>query len=446
MATTVPGEPRTASAKQAARLAEWLSAPGLRFASPAVQADFMERAQAWIDAVHLRKSRRVQVMLVLNFYPLAYAGMTPHDAMYDSTRLAAAVRKFNTDFRPDFGASVMNYPGKMFDILDYKLYRWPGHGVDESMPFQCVESDYMHADEYEQLLADPSGYFMRSYLPRVFGALAPFQTLSPFTDLLEIPFVTGWMRRLASPEVQEALSKLQAAGQAALEWSTTCAALDAGIVGDLGMPRLGGGYTKAPFDTLADTLRGTRQAMLDMFRQPERLLTAVERWVPLAIDMGVRNANASRNPMVHIPLHKGAHGFMSDQDFKKFYWPTLRAVILGLIEEGVVPYLFVEGSYDERLDVIADSGIPARSSVWLFDKSDMRQVKRKIGSWACIAGNVPVSMLQAGTPAEVSDYVKRLIDDVGQDGGFVLANGASLDHARPENLHAMIDTCKSYGV
>jgi len=42
--------------------------------------------------------------------------------------------------------------------------------------------------------------------------------------------------------------------------------------------------------------------------------------------------------------------------------------------------------------------------------------------------------------------VKDLIDNVGQDGGYAMATGAVLDHAKPENLHVMFDTCKEYGV
>ena len=59
---------------------------------------------------------------------------------------------------------------------------------------------------------------------------------------------------------------------------------------------------------------------------------------------------------------------------------------------------------------------------------------------------MPVSMLKAGTPQDVENYVKRLLDDVAQDGGFILSTGAVLDDATPENLHAMIDAGKEYGV
>jgi uroporphyrinogen-III decarboxylase len=172
----------------------------------------------------------------------------------------------------------------------------------------------------------------------------------------------------------------------------------------------------------------------------------LERIVPVAVQMGVQTASGQDNPFVFIPLHKGADGFMSTADFKKFYWPTLKATLIGLINEGMVPYLFVEGGYNHRLDVIADPEIPAASSYWTFDKTDMQAVKRKLGGWAAFGGNVPNSMLHAGTPEQVAAYVKHLIDTVAVDGGYALAAGAVVDEAKPENLQAMFDTCKVHGV
>jgi uroporphyrinogen-III decarboxylase len=82
----------------------------------------------------------------------------------------------------------------------------------------------------------------------------------------------------------------------------------------------------------------------------------------------------------------------------------------------------------------------------MFDRTDMKEVHRRFKGWACFGGNVPVSMLKAGKPADVEDYVKRLLDDVAGDGGFILSTGAVLDDALPENLHALIRTGKEYGV
>jgi hypothetical protein len=79
---------------------------------------------------------------------------------------------------------------------------------------------------------------------------------------------------------------------------------------------------------------------------------------------GWRATSATGVPIVFIPLHKGADGFMSDKDFKTCCWPTLKAVIIGLVNEGCVPFMFVEGGYNQRLDVIArDPDIPAGSTI-----------------------------------------------------------------------------------
>jgi uroporphyrinogen-III decarboxylase len=60
--------------------------------------------------------------------------------------------------------------------------------------------------------------------------------------------------------------------------------------------------------------------------------------------------------------------------------------------------------------------------------------------------NLPSSLLIAGKPEEIKVHVMRLIDNVGQDGGYILSTGATVDNAVAANLHAMIDTCKEYGV
>ena len=92
------------------------------------------------------------------------------------------------------------------------------------------------------------------------------------------------------------------------------------------------------------------------------------------IKAGVASCKATGHIMPFIPLHKGADGFMSDEQFRRFYWPTLRKVIIGLINEGIVPQLFAEGGYNQRLDVISD--IPRGKVVWWFDLTDMARAKK----------------------------------------------------------------------
>jgi len=428
------------------RARQWKFPEGVEFASPAVAEGYQRRVQMLLDAVQLRKPERIPVCPSAGYFPFGYAGVTPYEAMYNYERLGFALKKYNADFLPDARAGSLLYgPGKVLEILDYKLYRWPGHGLPPTTPFQYNEGEYMLADEYPLLNTDPTDFFLRRYLPRVFGVLDAWQNMDTLTDMLELPYTGPTIVPFGLPQVQEACKKLMEAGTAALEWIQACAAIDRWTLTTLGLPGLAGGFSKAPFDMVGDTMRGTKAVLLDMYRQPKMVQAAVERFVPVAVDCGVRSAKKARNPLIFMPLHKGADAFLSDKDFKTFYWPTLKAVILGLVKEGLVPYLFVEGSYKKRLDVITDPDIPAGTTFWLFDQIDLREVKKRFAGWACFGGNVPVSLMKAGTAEQITTLVKGLIDDVGRDGGYILSTSAPMYDSSAENVHALIDTCKTYG-
>ena len=84
--------------------------------------------------------------------------------------------------------------------------------------------------------------------------------------------------------------------------------------------------------------------------------------------------------------------------------------------------------------------------MWMVDQTDMAKAKETLGKNACLIGNVPSSMLGLATPDEVKAYCKKLIDTAGKGGGFIMGNGAFFDEAKPENVKAMVDFTKEYGV
>jgi hypothetical protein len=431
--------------KYETRFKIWMNPEGVEFA-PGAEQTFKERTTMIKDALELKKPSRVPICPMIGFFPAFHGGITAEEAMYDYNKLGVAMRKFHEDFPADSMTSAFLIgPGKIFEILDYRLYKWPGHGCAPNTPYQCWEAEYMNADEYDLLINDPSNFWMRVYLPRIFGALKPWQMLSPLTDLIELPFVGASLIPIGIPEVQESFKKYLEAGQAAMEWIGAIAAIDGGNMATFGAPAIMGGFCKAPFDTLGDTLRGTEPLMLDLFRRPAKVHQAMEVLTPLNIEMGVRTATANKCPFVFIPLHKGADGFMSNKQFAEFYWPYLKRVILGLIEEGCVPMPFVEGGYNQRLEFLADPEIPTGKTLWFFDTTDMVKVKETLHGKSCYAGNIPGSLFKAGTPAQVEEYVKDLIGKVGKDGGFILSNGAVLDDAHPDNFKAMFDAGLKYG-
>ena len=436
--------------KQEELFQRWLSPKDpegndIKYKSPQAEKVHKERVTRLKDAIQLKKlPDRVPVIPMLSFFPAFYAGLTPQEAMYDYDKLYAAGKKYLLDFDPDVSSGIgIAAPGKVFDILDYKQYAWPGHGVSPNHSYQCLEKEYMTADEYDGLIKDPSHFFANTYLPRIFGKLDGFKMLPSLTSFQELPFVGPNMIPFGLPPVQEAYKTMLEAGAEALKWAGAVGAFNNEMI-SLGFPAGAGGFTKVPFDTLGDTLRGTRGIMIDIYRQPEKVIEAMEAITPLMIDMGTSATQMAGNPLVMIHLHKGADGFLSDAQFKKFYWPHFKKLLMGLIEEGCVPMSFVEGSYNTRLEIIRD--VPKGTTYWTFDATDMAKAKKALGDVACIGGNVPTDLLSVGTVSQVKDYVKNLIDACGKGGGFIMANGVAADDVKPENMKAMIDCTKEYGV
>jgi len=429
--------------KREERFKRWLSPPDAKFASPEYEKAYKARVTRIIKAIKLEEPDRVPVHLPASLFPAYYAGGTLQKVMYDYEELRRAWKKYLHEFDMDMylGPSLV-FPGRVFEAIDYKLYKWPGHGLPSDAPlYQYVEGEYMKADEYDAFIRDPSDFLMRTYLPRIVGAFEPFRKLSRLTPMVGIPL--GFITPYSMPDVQAALKTLMDASKETAEWRSVVEDVDREAL-SLGFPSLFGGGASAPFDAIGDMLRGTQGIFIDMYRQPEKIMEAMEKMIPLTIDSAVAAANASGVPIAGMALHKGTGGFMSNKQYENFYWGPMKKVMMGMINEGLVPMPFAEGNYEPRLEIISD--LPKGSAVWWFEQMDMARAKEVLGDTACIAGNVPASVLLTGTPQEVKEYCRKLIEVAGKGGGFILTGGSDINKGNPENLRAMMEAAKEYGV
>ena len=141
-------------------------------------------------------------------------------------------------------------------------------------------------------------------------------------------------------------------------------------------------------------MRGLRGIFLDMYRNPDKLLAAIDHVTPMMIGMAIAQCEMTGCPGVFIPLHKGSDGFLSLDQFEKFYWPSLKKMILALIDHGLTPCPFFEGIHTKRLDYYAD--LPKGKVLGFFDSTDIYQAKEKLGGKMCMSGFMPLSLLQTG--------------------------------------------------
>jgi hypothetical protein len=113
------------------------------------------------------------------FISAACTGVPLGKIMYDYNMLCQVTLNFLRDFETDmYHGPDLAFPEKVFERIDYISHKWPGHGLASDAPtYQFVEGEYMKADEYDNLISDPTDFWLRTYLPRIAKAFEPFRRL-----------------------------------------------------------------------------------------------------------------------------------------------------------------------------------------------------------------------------------------------------------------------------
>jgi hypothetical protein len=423
------------------------AAQQVEFASPEAEARYKATVERLIAVFDVREPDRVPVSANAGQLALEAAGLDYYTAMYQPEKALEAARIFNREHAEYLDtytpSAFFSMPASAFDLLDNRLYAYPGHGMSaDARGYQYIEGEYMLPEEYDALIRDPSDFWLRTFFPRVYGVFAPLASVDPLTDVTEI--FAMQLPALARPDVQAMLQRLLDAGKELARYKeiNLREMAEAAAEGHASVPP--GGFAKAPFDTLGDTLRGTRGIMVDMLRQPDKLLEALDVVADLTITSLLGSPVVAGGIMVGFPLHKGADGWMSEDQFLTFYWPSLKKVMNALIADGLKVSLFAEGSYNTRLDLLNE--FPRSAVHWIFDRTDMAKAKRILGADCSLQGNVPASLLVMGSPEEVKAESRRLIEICAPGGGYILGPGAIPESPKLENLRAMAEAAREYGV
>jgi hypothetical protein len=422
------------------RLDHWQNAP-VEFVNSEAESNYKERICRLRKAYDLEHPDRIiaDISMGAGEFALRRKGITGKDIVYNHEKLREPLLEFHDEFQPDTSVGMLPYPGKVMDMLGYKTYIWGGQKLPDSTVIQAVEGEYMTGDEYEDFIADPTDFWLKTYLPRVLGELDPMSMLPDFPRISEIVDIIDLVLPFGTQPFQAMLKKLIEAGDELMKM-LPIVGKTAAMITAAGFPRMGLNIVKTPFDYLGDTLRGTKGILTDMYRRPNELLAACERYVPILIKSIVRASDRNAAPCAMYVLHKGADGFMSPEQFEKFYWPTWKEVMLGLYEEGITSYLFIEGSYNTRLENLAE--MPEKSLLCHFDLTDMRRAKEILSDKFTIAGNVPASLMSTGTTDEVRAYCGNLVELFQDAPGYIMAFGCGFEMTTAEKIHAFQDSVK----
>ncbi len=192
--------------------------------------------------------------------------------------------------------------------------------------------------------------------------------------------------------------------------------------------------------------RSMTEFMKDLYYRPEKPLEAMQRITDDYIKRTIRLCKIMKDKMVFLAEERSSTTFFPPKIFEKFWMPFTEQIVNALWDNGIVTWFHLDTSFDGNFKYF--KRLPRGSAVLALDgTSDIFLAKKILNDHLCLAGDVQAALLSVGTPAQVESYVKKLIDKVGGNGGYILSSGCELPVAiKMENFKAMIQTGKTYGL
>ena len=403
---------------------------------------YKERQQLIDDSLALKPTKRMVNAIRVNYWPFYEYGVTLADCMRDYDKANEAFIRFHREFSPDVASMCSaNSPSKVYEIAGLKTVRYPGDakGLDVNAPYQYIEFETMLEDEYDEYLDTPETFAIRKFMPRTAEIFEPLTKINWMANCTRI---TGFVDAFSTPEMLEMYKKFEEIAEVKKDYREHTAALKKAII-EMGYPFISGTGSAMAFDMLADTLRCTMGFFADILLQPDNIKRTLDIFVEYHIQSSLAQCKATGCRYAWVMLHKAFDGFISDETYRDLYWPYLKKWALAMIDAGYIPVLFTEGSYTTRLKYLAE--LPEGKCLIHFEEVDFKEAKRILGGKNCMMGGFPNQLLMMGTPQQVSDKAKEIIDIMGPGGGYMFGMAASIDHATRENMETLFRTVEEYG-
>ncbi len=357
--------------------------------------------------ISLKEPDRVPVALYMDAFAAHHAGITLAEWVSDYEKGESAVEKTFADLG---GCDAMIRTGcphpdsyAMGAAIRTKL---PGRDLPADALWQYEEAPVMTVEDYDVIIEQGLAAFWQGYWPRI--GIDPANV----------------------PSIARAVSDNSRSG--ILRWQTR------------GVQIFRGGMAVLPFDMFSFA-RSINEFIFDLYRRPEKVLEATEACLPDMVEMAVRAAKSTGAHRVFLGATRAAPTYISPKQFEKFFLPSLRWTVERLIADGIMPFLHFDNDWTPFLHYFKE--LPGSKCILHLDGfTDIFKAKEILGSHMCLMGDVPPALLSIGTAEDVTEYCRRLIDQVGSGGGFILAHGCTVPaDAKFENVRAIIEAAEKFG-
>jgi len=389
---------------------------------------YARRMSRYVTAMRNEKPDMIPIRPFVAEFTGTYAGYDCQELTHDYTKAFDAARKCAADFDWDAVVPNMVYVWSgLTEAIGIRYYGVPGIDVPPNRGFQYLEPQenqaFMKPDEYDQLIEDPTGYLYHVWLPRVVRPVR--RPGEPISEEHNLSFLKG--------------------GMAMMQYFTSFGGQMERLRTESGTVSAIAGIFKAPMDILADKLRGYYGLVSDLMERPDKVLAACEALMPHLCHVAQVTSDPDKNVPVGYWMHRGGVPFVSPEQFKNIYWPTVKPIIEELWADGHQTLFYAEGNWDYHLETFRE--LPELSIIYHVDQGDIFKAHEVLGDRFCLSGGIPNFLLAYRPSNEVREYCKKVIDGVARDGGYIMDASAIVQNdGKVENLKAMTDFTREYGV
>jgi len=380
-----------------------------------------ERNQLFKDVYDSIIPKRVPIAGEFPIEPLLeYGGVDLTEGQWTLENLDSIAEKLSSEIFSDtpLFAGAFRTPS-YYEILKSQSFVMGSNGF-----IQHPEVEGMLPEEYDDLIENPYDCIIEKIIPRQYKNLDPRNPGKAMLSLAKAAF--AWA------------SDFEKSGEAVAKVNEKFGYADFSSMG--GSPT---GFTEAPFDFLADQLRGFKGVSMDIRRFPEKVGEACEALYPIVKKAGMPPA-ITNYCTVGYPLHMPT--FMREKDFAKYWWPTFFRLCNDYASMGIRNAMFCEDNWMRYLDYLYE--LPTNSILY-FEYGDAVEIKKKLGHKHIVTGLYPLTFLKNSTKQECVDLAKKYIDTLAPGGKYVFGFDKGPLTAKDinfENLAAVMETVRDYGV
>lgn len=196
-------------------------------------------------------------------------------------------------------------------------------------------------------------------------------------------------------------------------------------------------------------LRSMEELLMDMLDEHERATACLERLTALQEQVCKKIAQCGIDMIVYGDDVGTQRGMMLSQEmWRKWLKPTMARCIQAAkaVNPELIAYYHSDGNIEEIIEDLIEIGVDVLNPVQP-ECMDLRVIKAKYGERLSFWGGIGTqTTMPFGTPEDVKQQVKEVIEILGAGGGLVVAPTHLIEPEVPwENIVAFYEAVKTYG-